>query len=84
MIQGNKRFFGWAGWFSRFGIGSSLAVEIDNQKNNASGDVNGNHIGLLINGDVNTHLAIYTPPFGLEDGFAHTLWVDYQRHIITP
>ena len=82
MIQGNEPTIlgGQGGSLGYRGIGSSLAVEIDNQKNNASGDVNGNHIGLLIDGDVNTHLAIYTPPFDLEDGFAHTLWVDSQRH----
>ncbi len=57
-------------------IGRSLAIEIDNYQ--GTGDPNGNHIGLLTNGSVTTHLQTYTPNFDLEDSVSHTLWVEYN------
>jgi len=58
------------------GIGRSLAVELDTDKD--GGDPNGNHIGVLSNGSRSPHLATYTPPFDMEDGLSHTLWIDYS------
>ena len=58
------------------GLGSSIAVEIDNQQ--STGDPNTNHIGILTNGVVTAHVATYAPGWDLEDGFSHTIWVDYD------
>jgi len=58
------------------GIATSLAVEIDNQQ--AGSDTNGNHIAVLSNGSVDTHLATFVPAWDLEDGASHTLWADYD------
>lgn len=58
------------------GIGSSLAVEFDSFA--GTNDPNGNHIGVLTNGNVTTHLATHTPGFDLEDGLDHTAWVEYD------
>ncbi|PYJ59783.1 MAG: hypothetical protein DME24_11860 [Verrucomicrobia bacterium] len=58
------------------GIGKSVAVEIDNYQ--GPGDPNANHIGILSNGNVVTHLATFTPGWDLEDGQSHTVWVEYD------
>ncbi|MGZ8899997.1 MAG: putative Ig domain-containing protein, partial [Limisphaerales bacterium] len=58
------------------GVGQSLAVEIDNYA--GTGDPNANHLGILSNGSVTTHLATATPAWDLEDGTSQTLWVDYD------
>ncbi len=58
------------------GMTKSLAVEMDNNQN--TGDPNGNHLGLLTNGNVTAHLATFTPGWDLEDGQSHTIWVEYD------
>ncbi len=58
------------------GIGKSVAVEIDNHA--GTGDPNANHIGILSNGNVTTHLATFTPGWDLENGSSHTAWVEYD------
>jgi YVTN family beta-propeller protein len=58
------------------GIGQSLAIEIDNHA--GAGDANANHIAILSNGSVATHLATFTPGWDLENGLSHTLWVEYD------
>ncbi|MCP5532074.1 MAG: DUF1929 domain-containing protein [Akkermansiaceae bacterium] len=58
------------------GIGSSLAVEFDSYA--GGGDPNANHIGVLTNGNVTTHLATHSPGFDMEDGAGHTAWVEYD------
>src|SRR5439155_484038 len=58
------------------GIGKSVAVEIDNYQ--GPGDPNANHIDILSNGNVVTHLATFTPGWDLEDGQSHTIWVEYD------
>jgi YVTN family beta-propeller protein len=58
------------------GIGRSLAVEIDAFQ--GTGDPSGNHLGILTNGDVATHLQSHTPAFDLENGSSHTIWVEYD------
>jgi YVTN family beta-propeller protein len=58
------------------GINASLAVEFDSFA--GTNDPNANHIAVLTNGAVTTHLATHTPSFDLEDGLDHTAWVEYD------
>src|SRR5439155_8260478 len=37
-----------------------------------------NHIGILSNGNVVSHLATFTPGWDLEDGQSHTVWIEYD------
>ncbi len=57
-------------------ITPSLAIEIDTYA--GPGDPNANHLGLLTNGNVSSHLATHNAAFDLENGSAHTLWVEYD------
>jgi YVTN family beta-propeller protein len=57
-------------------ITPSVAVEIDAHQ--GPGDPNGNHLGVLTNGNVTTHLATFNAPFDLENNASHTLWVEYN------
>ncbi len=58
------------------GILKSVAVELDTYVGGA--DPNANHIGVLTNGVVSTHLGTATAAFDIENGASHTLWVDYD------
>ena len=58
------------------GIGSSVAVEVDNYQGGS--DPNANHLGILSGGIVATHIATFTPGWDLENAASHTLWVDYD------
>jgi len=58
------------------GIGSSVAVEIDNYQ--GVGDTSANHIAVISGGDVATHLASFVPGWDLENGLSHTVWVEYD------
>jgi YVTN family beta-propeller protein len=58
------------------GIGTSLAVEVDNQQ--GTGDANANHIAVLTQGDVTTHLASWPATWDLENGSSHTMWLEYD------
>jgi hypothetical protein len=56
-------------------ITPSVVVEMDTYKNNPDPDAN--HIGIMKNGESETHLASYTPPFYMKSGTAFYVWVDY-------
>ena len=58
------------------GMNRSLAIEIDNHA--GTGDPNGNHLGVLSNGNTTTHLATFTPGWDLENAASHTIWVEYD------
>jgi len=58
------------------GLTNSLAVELDNRQN--TGDPNANHLGIMLNGNRQSHLATYTPGWDLENEASHTLWVEYD------
>ncbi len=57
-------------------IVNSIAIEFDTYR--GPGDPDGNHVGLLINGDVTTHLDFASPAFDLNGGKSVTAWVDYD------
>ncbi len=59
------------------GIGKSLAIEFDTY-DNGSGDINGNHLSILRNGNVNAALKTVNAPFNLNGGTRLTAWVDYN------
>ncbi len=59
------------------GIGNSLAVEFDTY-DNGSRDINGNHLSILRNGNVDAALKTANAPFNLNGGTALTAWVDYS------
>jgi YVTN family beta-propeller protein len=58
------------------GVSNSLTVEFDSFT--GTNDPNANHIGVMTNGAVTTHLATHTPSFDLEDGLDHAAWVEYD------
>lgn len=58
------------------GIGSSVAVEIDNYQ--GPGDTSANHIAILSGGDVAAHLSSFVPGWDLENEASHTIWVEYD------
>jgi hypothetical protein len=58
------------------GIRRSVAVKLDTRATLGQ-DPNGNHIGILLNGNLLAD-AYADAPFTLADGFAHTMWVDYD------
>jgi hypothetical protein len=59
----------------------SVAIEFDTHQNSFtlrnSSDPDGNHAALIINGEVNNHLAFDTPNFSLNDGLPKYVWIDY-------
>ncbi|MBL9170206.1 MAG: DUF1929 domain-containing protein [Verrucomicrobiales bacterium] len=78
VIQGNSpnALGGTGSGLGYSGVARSFAVEMDNYQ--GVGDVNGNHLGVLRSGNVETHLATWTPGWDLENEGSHTVWVDYD------
>ena len=58
------------------GIGRSVAVEVDNYA--GAGDPNANHLGILSDGSVSSHLATFIPGWDLENAASHTIWIEYD------
>ncbi len=57
------------------GIGSSVEVEFDTHQN--TWDPNGNHVGIMLDGAYNVHLAVGTPSFTMANAGVLFAWVDY-------
>ena len=57
-------------------ISNSLAIEFDTYKN--GGDLAGNTIAVVINGDTRNAIAEVEAPFDLNSGARYTAWVDYD------
>jgi len=57
-------------------ISDSLAIEFDTYR--GPGDPNANHVGLIINGDVSTHLDFASAGFDLNGGASITAWIEYH------
>ena len=58
------------------GVAGSVVVEFDIWQNNY--DPNANHVGIMVNGDETTHLAVGTPSFNMAGGGVLNAWVDYD------
>lgn len=58
------------------GIGNSLGVEFDNWFNSGV-DINDNHIGINLNGNIASVSSIASP-FALDSGQDYTAWIDYD------
>jgi hypothetical protein len=63
------------------GITKSVEVEFDTYQN--TWDPNANHVGLMSNGNNQTHLATYTPPFTMAGGGLLYAWIDYNATTTT-
>ena len=70
-IGGNGGGIGYSG------INRSLGVEFDTYNNGAIDHNNGNHVGIDINGDINS-VALQPIPARLNDGDVWSAWVDYS------
>jgi glucose/arabinose dehydrogenase len=58
------------------GITNSLAIEFDTYQN--AGDVNANHVSVLVNGSTTTPIATKTADFDLNNGSTKYAWVEYN------
>jgi Legume lectin domain len=58
------------------GIAKSVEVEFDTFQN--TWDPNANHVAVMSNGNNQTHLATYTPPFTMAGSGIIYAWVDYN------
>ena len=56
-------------------ISPSLAVEFDDYRNN---EPNGNHIGVMLNGNCDKHYAIYDYEELNNNGAVHDTWIEYD------
>jgi len=59
------------------GIGHSLGIEIDTYNNGAPGDLDGNHVGVDLNGDINSVVQAHEPT-RFNNGQIWNMWVDYN------
>jgi MYXO-CTERM domain-containing protein len=62
-------------------IQPSVEVEFDAYQN--PWDPNNNHVGVMLNGDETTHVAVGTPAFGMASGTAIDAWIDYAAATTT-
>ncbi len=60
------------------GIGPSVGIEFDTFNNGAAyGDPNGNHVGIDVNGNIDS-IATQTEPTRFNNGQTWNVWVDYD------
>ncbi len=59
------------------GVTPSVAVEFDTAKDN-NADPNANHVGIVVDGKTNQHVATATPPFNMKNGTKTDVWIDYD------
>ena len=76
MIQTDDTLAGTIGKGIGYGnISPSLAVEFDDYRNN---EPNGNHIGVMLNGNCDKHYAIYDYEELNNNGAVHDVWIEYD------
>jgi hypothetical protein len=75
-MDGAEAVGGGGGGMGYNGLAPSVAVELDTFDNHH--DPDGNHIGLLADGDVDDELATHTPDFTLNDGMLRYMWIDFD------
>ena len=69
---------GAGGGIGYFGIPNSLGVEFDNWWNPQVGDIDSNHLGIDLNGSVNSVSQIAINEADLNGGDVWSAWVDYN------
>jgi hypothetical protein len=69
---------GEGGGIGYFGIPNSLGVEFDNWWNPQVGDINSNHLGIDLNGSVNSVVQTSINEADLNGGDVWSAWVDYN------
>lgn len=78
VIQPNSNTTGGLGGGIGYqGIGNSLGVEFDNWNNGGIDNNSDNHVGINLNGSVNS-VALIQSPFALDSGQDLTAWIDYN------
>lgn len=79
VVQTNSSTFGGSGGGIGYaGLPNSLGVEFDNWYNSSVGDLNDNHVGIDLNGNISSARQIASP-FVLDSGSNLTAWVDYNN-----
>jgi len=74
---------GAGGGIGYLGIANSVGVEFDTWNNGiGAGDPNGNHVGVDLNGSVNS-VATALIPTRMNDGTTHYAWIDYDGTTLT-
>ena len=73
--SGASALGGVGGLLGYSGIPASVEVEFDGYQN--AWDPNGNHVGVMLNGDNTKHVAYGTPAFSLAGGLV-SAWIDYD------
>ncbi len=58
------------------GIGNSVIIELDHYQ--STGEADGNHIGLMLNGDINFHAKQADPGFDLGRTGGGRVWIEYD------
>ena len=77
-LQPNSNTAGSAGGgMGYLGIPNSLGIEFDTWDNGAGDGYNSNHVGINLNGDINSVLRA-SSPFQLDGGEVFTSWIDYD------
>ena len=69
---------GAGGGIGYFGIPNSVGIEFDSWFNGALGDINSNHVGVDLNGSVNSSSQIAITEADLNSGDIWSAWVDYD------
>jgi MYXO-CTERM domain-containing protein len=63
------------------GIAKSVEIEFDTFQN--TWDTNANHVAVMSNGNNQTHLSTYTPPFTMAGSGIVYAWIDYNAPTTT-
>lgn len=78
VVQTNSSTFGGSGGgIGYFGLPNSLGVEFDNWYNSEISDLNDNHVGIDIGGNI-VSVQQVPSPFVLDSGTNLTAWIDYN------
>ena len=75
--QGRNALGGGGGGLGYAGISNSVAVELDTWQNRSIGDINGNHVGINVNGSVKSQIQASLSG-SLENGKETTLRVKWE------
>ena len=78
----NNNVGGVGGGIGYAGINPSVGIEFDTYNNGVpAGDPSGNHVGIDLNGSLNSVVAVDEPDDRFNDGTVWNAWVDYDGTI---